>query len=185
MTLPRGFKARAEREAVRLRQEMGRRPVDRVQVAELATHLRVKLVSADRLVDRARLEEIERLQSFAFSAATFEVRGQRVIVTNPLRTPGRRESDGAHELAHLLLEHDLSEVREVGGVMFRTCKPDEEEQATTFGGTLLLPRPLLMQAALRGQSPPEIADTYGVTVEMARYRFNSTGVARQVQRRSG
>ena len=142
------------------------------------------MVSADRLVDRARLEEIERLQTFAFSAATFEVRGQPVIVTNPLRTVGRRASDGAHELAHVLLKHELSELRELDGVLFRTCKPDEEEQATAFGGTLLLPRPLLMQAALRGATPAEIAETCAVTVEMARYRYNTTGVARQVQRRS-
>ena len=184
MTLPRGFKARAEREAVRLRQEMGRAAADPVLVTDLAEHLGVKIISAERLVDRARLEEIERLQTFAFSAATFDVRGQPVIVTNPLRTAGRRASDGAHELAHVLLKHELSELRELDGVLFRTCKPDEEEQATTFGGTLLLPRPLLMQAALRGSTPAEIAEACGVTVEMARYRFNTTGVARQVQRRS-
>jgi hypothetical protein len=38
-----------------------------------ALPIRPEVVSADRLVDRARLEEIERLQSFAFSAATFEI----------------------------------------------------------------------------------------------------------------
>lgn len=185
MTLPRGFKARAEREATRLRQAMGLRQADPIEVAELAAHLGVTVVSAERLVDRARLEEIERLQAFAFSAATFEIGGRSIIVTNPLRTHGRLASDCAHELAHLLLEHRLSEVREIDGVPFRTCKPDEEEQATAFGGTLLLPRPLLMQAALRGEGPAEIADIHGVTLEMARYRFHSTGVARQAQRRSG
>ncbi len=95
----------------------------------------------------------------------FEIHGHRVIVTNPLRTAGRLASDGAHELAHLLLEHDLSEVREVGGVMIRTCKPDEKEQTTAFGDTLLLPRPLLTQAALSGDTPTEIAATCGVTVQ--------------------
>jgi hypothetical protein len=88
VTLPRGLKARAEREAARLRQEIGQRPAERVQVAELAAHLGVKVVSADRLVDRARLEEIERLQSFAFSAATFKVRGQRVIFHQPAADGG-------------------------------------------------------------------------------------------------
>jgi hypothetical protein len=41
-----------------------------------------------------------------------------------------------------------------------------------------------MQAALRGDTPSEIAEARGVTVEMARYRFNTPGVARQAQRRS-
>lgn len=184
MTLPRGFKANAEREAARLRKEIGLRPADPIDVARLTTHLDVALVSAERLVHVSRLEELERLQSYAFSAATFEVRGKRIIVTNPLRTPGRLASDVAHELAHLLLDHELSEVREIDGTPFRTCKPDEEEQATAFGGTLLLPRPLLMAAALRGDGPPEIASSCGVTVEMARYRYNTTGVAKQTHRRS-
>jgi len=103
------------------------------------------------------------------------------------RRPGARRRRARHRPggSRAAAEHDLSEVREVGGVLFRTCKPDEEEQATAFGGTLLLPRPLLMRAALRGETPPEIADACGVTVEMARYRYNTTGVARQAQRRSG
>lgn len=185
MTLPRGFKANAEREAARLRQETGRGPADPIDVAQLATHLEVALVSADTLVDLSRLEEIERLQSSAFSAATFEIRGRRIIVTNPVRTDERLASDVAHELAHLLLDHQLSEVREIGGTPFRTCMPDEEEQATAFGGTLLLPRPLLIAAARRGEGPDEIASSCGVTLEMARYRYNTTGVAKQVHRRSG
>ncbi len=82
-----------------------------------------------------------------------------------------------------MLEHDLTEVRGIAGVPFRTCNPDEEEQATALGGTLLLPRALLAQAAQRGEEPAAIAERCGVTLEMARYRFNTTGVARQVARR--
>jgi Zn-dependent peptidase ImmA (M78 family) len=106
------------------------------------------------------------------------------IVVNPLRTRARMASDIAHEVSHLMLEHDLTEIREVDGVPFRTCRPDEEEQATALGGTLLLPRPLLMQAAMRGEGPDAIADRYGVTLEMARYQYNTTGVGRQASRRS-
>jgi Zn-dependent peptidase ImmA (M78 family) len=185
VTLPRGFKAAAERRAVELRRAMGLRPTDRLNIEDLAAHKHVKVVSAERLIALERLEELERLQAFSFSAATFDVRGRSYVVTNPLRTAGRLASDVAHELSHLDLGHDLSEVREVDGVPFRTCRPDEEEQATSLGGTLLLPRPLLVQAAIRGMSPEDIAKQYVVTVEMARFRYNSTGVAKQVARRSG
>lgn len=185
MTLPRGFKADAERRAARLREELGLGPADAVEVIAIAEHLNVKVVSADRLVERARLEELERIQAFAFSAATFEVGGRSIIVTNPIRTLGRLASDVAHEVSHILLEHELSEIREVDGLPFRTCKPEEEEQATALGGTLLLPRPLLMRAARDSLGPEEIAATCGVTVEMARYRYNTTGVAKQVRTRSG
>ncbi len=182
MTLRRGFKADAERQAARLRKELGLQPHDGLDPRLLAEHLGVKVVDADLLVPRDDLEELERLQAFSFSAATFEISGRRIIVVSPLRSPGRQNSDLAHELAHIVLDHKLSEVRELSGQPFRTCKPDEEEEATVFGGTLLLPRTLLVSAGRRGASIQQIADDYRVTEEMARYRYNSTGIARQLNR---
>ena len=181
MTLPRGFKTNAEREALRVRRELGLDDVDRLDLTALADHLDVKIVSADRLVARDRLEEIERLQAFAFSAATFHIHDHCYVVTNPLRSKNRQNSDIAHEFAHLMLKHELTEIREVDGIPFRTCRPDEEEQATAFGGTLMLPRTLLLSAARRRMGPAEIAAAYGVTEEMARYRYNTTGVAKQIR----
>lgn len=167
-----------------MRTDLGLSSTDRLDVRVLAEHLRIKVVSAGRLIDPTRLEELERLQAFAFSAATFEINGLSYIVTNPLRTEGRTSSDVAHELSHLLLKHELSEVGELDGVPFRTCRPDEEEQATALGSTLMLPRPLLAAAAARGLGPEEIANQYTVTVEMARFRYNTTGVAKQLRARS-
>lgn len=183
MTLPRGFKAQAERDAARVRQEMGLQSTDPLDARALAEHIGARVVSAERLVPRKSLEELERLQAYAFSAATFEIADRTVIVTNPLRSVGRLASDVAHEVSHLMLHHALTEVREIDGVPFRTCKPDEEEEATALGGTLLLPRALLARAAQRGEDPTAIAERCGVTQEMARYRFNTTGVARQTARR--
>lgn len=182
MTLRRGFKAEAERQAARVRKELGLASHDRLDPRDLAVHMNVAVVDAADLVDIAELEELERLQAFAFSAATFEIEDRKIIVVSPLRTSGRQNSDIAHELAHLMLDHDLSEIREIDGMPFRTCKPDEEEEATVFGGTLLLPRPLLLSAARRKATIEQIANQYDVTVEMARFRYNTTGVAKQTQR---
>jgi Zn-dependent peptidase ImmA (M78 family) len=77
----------------------------------------------DELIDVTRLEEIERIQAFAFSACTFHIQGRNIIVTNPLRQAGRRVSDIAHELAHLILQHDLTEIRVEGPRIFRTENP--------------------------------------------------------------
>lgn len=183
MTLPRGFKANAERAATQLRADMRLRPYEPIDIVDVAAARGIPVIDAGELIDKQRLDEIERLQAFAFSAATFRIDDRHFIVTNPLRTPERRASDIAHELAHIFLHHELSEVRAFAGVPFRTCKPDEEEQATAYGGTLMLPRPLLLRLAGQGLGPEEIADKCGVTPEMARYRFNTTGVARQLQRR--
>ena len=183
MSLPRGFKASAERESLRLRGELGLRPAQALDVTKLAGHMGVEIISAGELIDVTRLEELERIQAYSFSAATFEVGGRSIIVSSPLRTPGRLASDIAHELSHLLLKHELSDVREISGVPFRTCRPEEEEQATSFGGTLLLPRPLLIAAARQCLGPEDIAEKYNVTVEMARFRYNSTGVRSQMAAR--
>lgn len=184
MSLPRGFKANAERESLRLRAEVGLRPTEGLEITKLAAHLGIQVVSASDLIDVSRLEELERIQAYSFSAATFEIGDHTIIVSSPLRLAGRLASDIAHELSHILLKHELSEIREIAGVPFRTCRPEEEEQATTFGGTLLLPRQLLVAAARQGLGPTEIAQRYEVTVEMARYRFNATGVGRQVNAHS-
>jgi Zn-dependent peptidase ImmA (M78 family) len=182
VTLPRGFRADAERRAISLRKDFGLKPTDPLNIMTLAENLNVKVLSAEKLVDKDKLEELERIQSFSFSAATFEVDRRYFIVTNPLRSPGRLSSDVAHELAHILLKHELNEVRALDGVPFRTCRPDEEEQATSYGATLLLPRPVLLAAAYRGMTPQDIAEEHNVTVEMARFRFNSSGVAKQAKR---
>lgn len=179
MTLPRGFLTQAERHAARIRDELGLGAADPVDLQVVAQHLGVRVVAADELVDIARLQELERIQAFAFSACTLDIRGTKVIVINPLRSHARTQSDIAHELSHLLLGHELDEVRVVAGVPFRTCRPDQEEEATNLGGTLLLPRPLLLRAARRGLGMDEIAEQYEVTLDMARFRFNRTGVVRQ------
>ena len=74
----------AERESTRLRRELGLGPAATLDVQKLASHLDIKVVSADQLIARARLEELERIQTFSFSAATVEIRGRNYIVTSPL-----------------------------------------------------------------------------------------------------
>jgi Zn-dependent peptidase ImmA (M78 family) len=180
MTLPRGFKAEAERTAAQVRAELGLNEHDTVDIKVVAELRGVRVVPATELVPRARLEEIESIQAYAFSACTFDLNGRHVIVFNPIRSPERTNSDIAHELAHLLLVHDLAEVQYLDGVPFRTCRADEEEQATALGGTILLPRRLLIREANRGATIESVATANTVTEDMARFRWNTTGVARQV-----
>ena len=179
MALPRGFKAEAERTALRLRAEAGLGRSAPLRLSSVAKSLGVRIVSADKLVPIEQLQEIERIQAYSFSACTFEINGRHIVVSNPIRTRPRRRSDIAHELAHILLEHDLTEIQYLDGVPFRTCRPDQEEHATALGGTLLLPRPALLQEALRGSTVDQVAKRFGVTKQMTQFRWNTTGVARQ------
>jgi Zn-dependent peptidase ImmA (M78 family) len=177
--LPRGFKTEAERSAATIREELGLDEDEPVDLTVVANHLGVRVLAADELISRERLEELERIQAYAFSACTFHIKDRKIIVVNPLHSVERQTSDIAHEIAHVYLGHELDEIREVAGVPFRTCRSDQEEQATTWGGTLLLPRPLLLAAARAGKGINEISLEYGLTVDMARFRYNTTGVGRQ------
>ncbi|MGC1239224.1 MAG: ImmA/IrrE family metallo-endopeptidase [Acidimicrobiales bacterium] len=143
----------------------------------------MKIVAADELVDRSRLEELEELQADAFSAATFRVPAAgHIIVYNPLSSFGRRRSDQAHELAHILLDHDVRTVERIGSMQFLTCDVEQEDEANWLGGCLLLPRPLLLKAAKQNLSPSEIAERFEVSEKMARFRLNASGVLVQVGR---
>lgn len=179
MALPRGFKADAERTAAWLRSEVGVGGTARLDLSEAAESQGVLIISAAELVSIERLKEIEGIQAYAFSACTFDINGRHIIVYNPIRSAARRASDIAHEFAHILLEHDLTEIQNLNGIPFRTCQPDQEEQATALGGTLLLPRPALLREARRGATVDQIARRFGVTKQMAQFRWNTTGVQRQ------
>jgi Zn-dependent peptidase ImmA (M78 family) len=181
MTLRRGFLAEAERHAARIRSELGLAPASKLSIADIAKHFGIRVIAADELIDIARLQELERIQAFAFSACSFDLGGVKVVVYNPIRSVERRESDIGHEVSHVILGHELSALRTIAGTPFRTCQPDQEEEATNLAGTLLLPRPLLLSAARRGLGAEEIAERCGVTLDMARFRLNRTGVAKQIR----
>jgi IrrE N-terminal-like domain len=181
----RGFKAEAERLAERTRVQMGLQPCDHLSIRDLAAHLGVEVIPADQLVDRARLEELEKTQPGAFSAATFHLPdGRTVAVCNPCSEIPRTNSDIAHELAHILLDHDVRDIQQLAGHTFFTCNPEQEEEANWLAGCLLLPRALLLREARTGTSPDTLAAKYQVSLPMARFRLNTSGVLLQARRAS-
>ena len=95
---------------------------------------------------------------------------------------GRRRSDQAHELAHIILDHGVRTLERVGTMQFLTCDVEQEEEAIWLGGCLLLPRPLLLRAAKEGRSSSEITERYEVSEPMAlpteRERRHSTSRSR-------
>ena len=180
MALRRGFKSEAERIAKRVRADLGLGFAEPVTPEALAELLRVEVRSRDELIPHSRFVAPSELQPYAFSACTFRPSDDRiVIVFNPLSKPGRRASDLAHEFAHILLDHDLSRIENLGGMTFLSCDPMQEEEAAWLSGCLILPRPLLLAEVRRGATASDIANRHGVSESMARYRLNVTGVARQ------
>lgn len=183
MALRRGFKSEAERIADRIRRDAQLSTGVPVTPEILDTHLGVEIIAGDDLVPQTRFEELRALQVDAFSACTLSPsEGRLVVVYNPLSKPGRRNSDVAHELAHILLGHEFSRIETVGNVTFRSCDPQQEEEAAWLAGCLLLPRGLLLQEVLRQKSAQAIAKEYQVSQDMAEFRIRVTGVRKQAQR---
>src|SRR5258708_6195076 len=148
----RGFKAEAERKAQEVRASMGLRAVDRLDSVALAQHVGAEVRCADELTSLAKLKALEELQPGAFSACTLTLNSRQVVIYSPLASLARRQSDIAHEVAHLLLGHEVKEVQRIGRLSFFTCDPDEEQEANWLAGCLLLPRQLIYAAAKRGLS---------------------------------
>jgi hypothetical protein len=180
----RGFKAEAERLAARVRSELGVGPAHRIELEALGLHIGVEVMSALDLVARDQLELLERLQPGCFSAATFHLPGGRVVaVTNPIgSSEARRASDLAHEMAHVLLKHEIRRVQRLGTFTFFDCDPEQEEEANWLAGCLLLPRPLLLRDARLGLTPEQVAEKHGVSIAMARFRLNASGVYFQAKK---
>lgn len=176
----RGFKAEAERTAEQLRRGFGIGLVERLDPLALARSVGAEVRCADELTGRAKLEQLEALQPGAFSACTLTIGSRHVIVYSPLSSPGRASSDIAHEVAHIVLDHQVNQIEQVGALTFFTCDPDEEQEANWLSACVLLPRALMMKAARNGLAVSEIADAYGVSEQMAAFRLRITGVERQI-----
>ena len=176
----RGFKAEAERQAEKVRTEMGKRLSDHVDAVDFARHVRATVRRADELTSPEKLQTLEEIQPGAFSACTFTIGDQHIIVYNPIASPGRTQSDIAHEVSHIMLKHEMKTLETIAGLTFFTCDAEEEQEANWLAGCLLLPRRLLYLAARRGLRAPGIAEQYNVSEQMAAFRLRTTGVLRQL-----
>ena len=181
MALRRGFKAEAERLAKDFWSAMSLTPNDRMDAVILAEHVGCTVHSADALVDLGKLKELHQIQEDAFFACTFELPGDRhAIVFNPLVSRRRRNSDVAHEVAHIVLGHSLSRLERLGNVAFLSCDKQQEEEAAWLSGCLLLPRFVLIHDLRKRRKPTTIAKNRMVSSDMVNYRLQVTGVTRQV-----
>lgn len=175
----RGFKAEAERLATQVRDEIGLGPYKPLNIDALVQHVGAQLRTADELTSLAKLQELEELQPGAFSACTFDFGIRKIIVVSPLASNERQRSDVSHEASHLLLNHNVKEIEQLGGFSFFTCDPDEEQEANWLAGCLLLPRDLLTRSLKRGLDAASIAEANAVSLQMASFRLRATGAERQ------
>ena len=123
------------------------------------------------------------LGSRQWSAGTLEGPKGPLIILNPHHAPTRLKVTLAEELAHLVMGHPPSAIDPEGGV--RTYNASVEQEAFSVGGALVMPYGQLFRLVKAGQALPEIAESFGVSQAMARYRVNRTGLSRMHTKRAG
>jgi IrrE N-terminal-like domain len=181
--LRRGFKSEAERTAELVRRDLGLGLLDRLDCFALAEAWGIPVVSLGELrEDGASEASIRRLLSpeAGFSATTIVVGPRRLIVYNPRQEPGRKANSLAHELAHVILEHEAAPAIGVGGC--RHWDGGQEAEADWLGGALLVPRAGALEWMLERDDIDAGASNFGVSLALFRWRINHTGVVRQVEK---
>lgn len=122
-----------------------------------------------------------------WSAFTIKVDAGHLIVHNTTHEPPRQESNVMHELAHIWLKHKPDSIEPPGRLPFatRTFNQDQEDEAEWLGGCLQIPREAMLWFLQRRFDNHAIAAHFNASVEMVRFRRNTTGIDAQIARGTG
>jgi IrrE N-terminal-like domain len=181
--LRRGFAAAATRLADAVRGELKLGPHDPLDPAGLAGEYGVPVVPITELTSAdARPSSVRQLTVIdpgSFSAGTVLVGTTRLIIFNPVHSEGRRANSLAHELAHLLLEHEPGPAVGPGGC--RVWHQEMEEEANLLAAILLVPRAAALACARAGLPHAIGAVRFGVSHDLMRWRTDHTGASKQAR----
>lgn len=185
--LRRGFKSQSEKRSISLRRQLGLTEVAPLHARAVAAHMGVKIWSAADVpnVDAAALALLTRDDAGWFGI-TLRVSNHFLVIYNPAQSARRINSVVMHELAHIMLGHELTDARtSSGGSLVPTnYDTDQEMEANWLGGTLLLPRPALLWIRAQRMTNEEAARHFIVSMEMLTWRIRMTGVDVQIRRAS-
>jgi Zn-dependent peptidase ImmA (M78 family) len=123
----------------------------------------------------------------SWSALTMRFGADELVIYKPVSSPGRRNNVIMHELAHIVLGHELADacLLEDGSLVPGNFSQDQEDEADWLAGALLLPRPALLSVRTEGLDDDLVCERYLVSREMLRWRIRMTGVDFQFSRRRG
>ena len=177
MEFRRGFKAEANRIALRVRAQMRLSPIAPIDPAAICDHFDIKLL---RLSDIDRRSVFLGTNNSSFSAVTVPCGFHTAIVHNDSHHPHRQRSNICHELAHCFLGHkctpplmDNGERAHDGGI---------EAEAHHLAGVLLIPNEAARHIVSNGLVT-QAQGIYGVSSAMLTYRLRISGAHKIHERR--
>jgi Zn-dependent peptidase ImmA (M78 family) len=182
--LRRGFKSQCERRSVELRHLLGRGPADPLPATHVAQHSDVTVWYPDQIIG-VSVGDMQHLLGPGreeWSGFTLRIGDRHLVVLNSAQSARRQNSVLMHELAHIMLGHELASAMFTDGGDFvpSNFDQDQEDEAAWLGGTLLLPRPALLWMRRGRLSDENAATHFRVSLELLRWRIRMTGIDYQL-----
>ncbi len=182
--LRRGFKSQCERRSVELRRSLTRRPIEPLSATAVAEYYHVTVWHPHDIVG-IPINDLQHLLGPGreeWSGFTLRIGGRHLVVLNSAQSTRRQNSVLMHELAHIILGHELASAMLTGAGDFvpSTYNQEQEDEAAWLGGTLLLPRPALLWMRRQRLSDEEAATHFGVSPDLLRWRIRMTGIDYQL-----
>lgn len=182
--LRRGFKSQCEKRSASIREYLNLEPDDPLSASELSTNFGTTVWSERNIRDVADhdIAQLTRRDAESWSAFTMRVEENHLIVFNSSQSAPRQNSVIMHELAHIILGHELTSasLTDDGHFVPTTYNQDQEDEADWLAGALLLPRPALLKIRQLGMTDQTAMDTFMVSQQMLTWRFRMTGVDYQL-----
>jgi Zn-dependent peptidase ImmA (M78 family) len=185
----RGFKSQCERRSVELRKTFGLQPYEPLLAMEVAKKSGV-IVWTEQEIQGLSERDVKQLTATdpdSWAAFTMRFQDKHLIVYNSTQSPPRQNSVVMHEMAHILLGHELTSafVTDEGYFVPVMYNVDQEEEADWLAGTLLLPRPALLSIRYRNLDNSTASEHFKVSSQMLTWRFRMTGVDYQINSARG
>ena len=176
MTVPYGFKAKANRIAVGIRHQLGVAEYEPIDVRELAAHLNLRIIPLSEFKERCaeQVSQLKNRDGGQFSAALVYLgKGRRIIIVNDDHSLARQNSDIAHEIGHALLAHPLGNLSSM--MSCRDFNQDLEDEASYLAGHLLIPNEAAKHIININLGNDSAQASYGVSRQMLNWCLNTSG----------
>lgn len=182
--LQRGFKTKAEELAVKYRENLGLSKFKPLDAFKLAEHLDVSIFTVDEIFEgnelhpsHAKMNDKEMFDAMWMQNAY----GDKIILYNPNHSKCRQQSSLMHEMAHLILKHEIPEEISKVCMMYNLhyYNKVQEQEAKFLGACLQLTKASLMWALKENWTHEKISEYYSASIDMVRFRLYSSGAIKQ------
>lgn len=164
---------RLEEVATTQRSQLSCKAFERLPTRVLAQHFQATLFTAET-VPNTELEQVKLLCNSDNWSAGIICKNPLWIVHNSRHAPTRQESNLMHELAHVILKHEMVGYDPKTGMPLR--QQQDEDEAVYLGGCLQIPKRGLLWAVQKKMNIAQIALHFNASEEMVKFRINVNGI---------